>query len=103
MEDDIKKDLEEIKRAVRTLDGCLDYLSQRVAWNETCFKQVQDSGVMKMAEVTRQVMLDHKKLQSQFTMLTLRVKAALGQQDGDGDQGDQSPPPAATLTRKFGR
>ena len=103
MENDIKKDLEEIKRAVRTLDGCLDYLSQRVAWSETCFKQVQDSGVMKMSEVTRQVMLDHKKLQSQFTMLTMRVNAALAQQEGGGGQGDQSPPPAATLTKKFGR
>ena len=102
--DEIKRELEEVMRAVRTLDECLKYLSHRVAWNETCFKQVQDSGVMKMAETTRQVMLDHKRLIGQYKLLEMRVKSLLGGDDS-GDQGGGPPPPpaaSATSTRRFG-
>ena len=40
----MRKDLDEIMTAVRSLDGAMHYMSQRVAWNEICFKKVQDSG-----------------------------------------------------------
>ena len=98
--EELKRDMAEVMRAVRELDGCIHYLSQRVAWSETCFKQVQDSGAMKMAEVTRQVMTDHKRLLTQFNILNARLKAMMG--DGSGDQGGQPPPAVATSTRKFG-
>lgn len=84
--DQIRQDLDETMAAVRSLDGAMHYMSQRVAWSETCFQQVQDSGVIHMAEIIRKVMEDHKKLQSQVNMLSMRL-AALQNQGGDGDSG----------------
>jgi hypothetical protein len=95
----IRQDLDETMTAVRALDGAIHYMSQRVAWNETCFQQVQDSGVMHMAEMIRKVMDDHKKLQGQFNMLVLRLNS----QGGDGDSGGFPPGTVhKPSTNKFG-
>jgi hypothetical protein len=100
--EDTNKQLGEIATTLRALEGCFHYLSQRVAWSEACFQQVQQSGVMKMSEAVHQVMSDHKRLQSQVNILNLRLRALLE----EGDKGDQggAPPPTVppTSTRRFG-
>ena len=102
MEDNVKNDLAEAMQVIRLLEGSINYLSQRVAWSETCFKQVQDSGAMSLVNVTRQIMNDHKKLQTQFKLLEMRVKALLEDSNSGGDQGGSPPAPPATLNRRFG-
>ena len=82
----MRKDLDEVMSAARNMDGAMLYMSQRVAWNEVCFQQVQDSGVIHMAEMIKKVMDDHKKLQGQLNMFSMRL-AALQNQDGDGESG----------------
>lgn len=86
----LRQDLDETMAAVRSIDGAMHYMSQRVAWSETCFQQVQSSGVIHMAEIIKKVMDDHKKLQSQINMLSMRV-AALQNQGGDGESGGALP------------
>ena len=100
--DQIRQDLDETMAAVRSLDGAMHYMSQRVAWSETCFKQVQDSGVIHMAEAVRKIMEDHKKLLSQVNILSMRL-AALQNQGGDGDSGGSPQKIMGKLsTNKFG-
>ena len=100
--DQVRKDLDEIMTAVRNIDGAIHFMSQRVAWNETCFQQVQDSGVIHMAEAIKKVMDDHKKLQSQVNMLSMRL-AALQNQGGEGDSGGSHQKiMAKPSTNKFG-
>jgi len=100
--DQIRQDLNEVIAAVRNLDGTMHYMAQRVAWSETCFHQVQDSGVIHMAEAIRKVMEDHRKLQSQVNMLTVRLAAFLNQ-GGDSESGGALPKTTVKLsTNKYG-
>jgi hypothetical protein len=99
--EEIRKDLEEVIRAVKALDGCVQYLSQRVAWSEVCFKQVQDSGAMKMAEATRQVMTDHKRLLTQVNILNGRVKALMEDSDSGDQGGGTTSSPAGDIDQKI--
>ena len=88
--------------AVRNMDGAMHFLSQRVAWSETCFTQVQDSGVIHMAEAIKKVMEDHRKLQSQISMLSIRL-VAIQNQGGEGDSGGFPPKiMGKPSTNKFG-
>lgn len=98
----LTQELQEVRKLVAVMTETIQYLSQRVAWSDTCFKQVQDSGVMQMASMTKQVMLDHKKLQSQFSILSMRISALIAE-DGSGSSGDSPPTPPGISTRKFGR
>ena len=100
--EETKRDLIHLTAEVRNLAAAIQYLSQRTAWSETCFKQVQDSGVMHMSSMTKQIMLDHKKLQTQFSMLNMRISALITEGDSDST-GGSTPPPAGTSMRKFGR
>lgn len=86
----LRQDLDETMAAVRSIDGAMHYMSQRVAWSETCFQQVQSSGVIHMADLVRKVSEDHKKLISQVNMLSMRI-AAMQNQGGDGESGGTLP------------
>ena len=99
--ENLRKDLEAVMTAVTSLDGVMQVLSQRVAWSEVCFRQVQDSGAMHMADMVKKVMTDHDKLKSQISMLTIRV-ASLASQGDDGSRGGSSQPTARLSMPKFG-
>jgi hypothetical protein len=86
----MRKDLDQMMANVQNLMGAMNFLSQRVAWNENCFKQVQESGAMQMTEAVRKVMNDHKKLLSQVNMLSMRLTATQGDSGGGSDG---APPP----------
>ena len=86
----MRKDLDEIMTAVRSLDGAMHYMSQRVAWSEICFKKVQDSGVIQMTEMLKKVMDDHRKLMLQVNILSTRLAAM---QQVSGSSSDGAPPP----------
>lgn len=86
----MRKDLDQVTANIRNLEGAMHYLSQRTAWNENCFKQVQDSGVLQMNEALRKVMTDHKKLLIQINILTTRLTAMQGE-SGDNSGGAQLP------------
>lgn len=77
----MRKDLDEIMTAVRSLNGAMHYMSQRVAWSEICFKKVQDSGVIQMTDMLKKVMDDHRKLMLQVNILSTRL-AAMQQDSG---------------------
>jgi len=97
----IRRDLDELMAAVQNINGAIQFMSQRVAWSETCFKKVQDSGVIHMMEAVRKVMEDHKKIQSQISMLSMRIAAMQGQ-NGGGGQEDSSLPMVKRSTNKYG-
>ena len=90
----------------------LAYLSERVAWNETCFRRVEDSGVIHMAKVIKQMVNELETLKVKYNRLNMFVKAHLGEPTDEGEQqggGSQSPAqaPQSTLPQhlrsKFGR
>ncbi len=89
----MRKDLDQLTVEVHNLLGAMNYLSQRTAWNETCFKQVENSGAMRMMEAVRTVMSDHKKLLSQVNILAMRLSALQG--DSGGNSEGAPPPPMA--------
>ena len=84
--DQMRKDLDEVMSALRNMDAAISLLSKQVGWGELCFKLVQDSGVIHMADVIRQVMVDHKKMQVQIKVLSMRLDN-LKDQDEDGESG----------------
>ena len=86
----MRKDLDEIMMAVRSLDGAMHFMSQRVAWSEICFKKVQDSGVIQMTDMLKKVMDDQRKLMLQVNILSTKLAAM--QQDS-GSSSDGAPPP----------
>lgn len=84
----------------------LSTLSERTAWNETCFKRVEDSGLIHMAEVIKKLFKDFGILQVNHNKLLARVSNLeawmASQEQGGGNQ----PPPSTqpqTWTNKFGR
>lgn len=90
----------------------LAYLSERVAWNETCFRRVEDSGVIHMSKVIKQMVQELETLKVKYNRLNMLVKAHLGDPTDEGEQqggGSQSPvqAPESTLpphlTKRFGR
>ena len=93
--------LEEVMTAVMSMQGSIQFLSQRVAWSESCFSQVKDSGVMEMSEMLRKVMEDHDKLKSQISMLAMRLVALHGEGESSS-QGGMATSTARPLKPKFG-
>jgi len=83
--EEMKKDLLNLTAEVRNLAAAIQYLSQRTAWSETCFKQVQESGAMQMTEAVRKVLTDHKKLMSQVNILAMRLTALQGDSGGNSE------------------
>ena len=83
--EEMKKDLIHLTAEVRNLAAAIQYLSQRTAWSETCFKQVQESGAMQMTEAVRKVLTDHKKLMSQVNILAMRLSAMQGDSGGSSE------------------
>lgn len=83
--EEMKKDLIYLTAEVRNLAAAIQYLSQRTAWSETCFKQVQESGAMHMTEAVRKVLTDHQKLMAQVNMLAMRLKAIQGDSGGNSE------------------
>ena len=83
--EEMKKDLINLTAEVRNLAAAIQYLSQRTAWSETCFKQVQESGAMQMTEAVRKVLTDHKKLMSQINILAMRLSAMQGDSGGNSE------------------
>lgn len=90
----------------------LAYLSERVAWNETCFRRVEDSGVIHMSKVIKQMVQELETLKVKYNRLNMFVKAHLGdptdegEQQGGGSQSPaQAPPPTLPphLKNRFGR
>ena len=90
----------------------LTYLSERVAWNETCFRRVEDSGVIHMSKVIKQMVQELETLKVKYNRLNMFVKAHLGdptdegEQQGGGSQSPaQAPPPTLPphLKNRFGR
>jgi len=84
----------------------LTTLSERTAWNEVCFKRVEESGLIHMTEVIKKLFKDFGVLQVNHNKLLSRVnklEAQLASQDQGG--GSQPPPstPQPTWTNKFGR
>ena len=84
----------------------LTTLSERTAWNELCFQRVEQSGLIHMTEVIKQLFKDFGALQVNHNKLLTRlnkVEAQLASQDQGG--GSQPPPstPQPTWTNKFGR
>ena len=86
----MRKDLDEIMTAVRSLDGAMHYMSQRVGWSEICFKKVQDSGVVQMTDMLKKVMDDHRKLMLQVNILSTKL-AAMQQDSGSSSDGAHPP------------
>lgn len=83
--EEMKRDLIHLTAEVRNLAAAIQYLSQRTAWSETCFKQVQESGAMQMTEAVRKVLADHKKLMSQVNILAMRLAATQGDSGGNSE------------------
>ena len=90
----------------------LTLLSERVAWGEVCFRRVEDSGVIHMAKVIKQMVNELETLKIKYNRLNMFVKAHLGEPPDEGEQqggGSQSPAQAAQSTlpphlrSKFGR
>ena len=85
-------------------------LSERVAWSEVCFRRVEDSGVIHMANIIKKMVQELEMLKIKHNKLNAFIKAHLGDfPPEDGDQqggGSQSPPVAPStqqvnLTRKY--
>lgn len=55
-----------------------------------------------MAAMAKQVMQDHKKLQTQVNMLNMRVSALL-KEEGSQSQGEVSPSLVPTSMKRYGR
>ena len=90
----IQEDLNTIYQVVKLLDAKVSYLSERVAWSETCFKRVEDSGVIHMAGVIRKMAKDLEMLQINHNKLTNFVKTHVKvEQEQEGSGG--------TTTRRF--
>lgn len=90
----------------------LTLLSERVAWGEVCFRRVEDSGVIHMAKVIKQMVSELETLKVKYNRLNMFVKANLGEPTDEGEQqggGSQSPaqapPPTLPphLKNRFGR
>ena len=99
--EEMKKDLIYLTAEVRNLAAAIQYLSQRTAWSETCFKQVQESGAMQMADTVRKVLIDHKKLMSQVNILAMRLSATQGD-SGGSSEGTPYQPMGRPSTNKYG-
>jgi hypothetical protein len=84
----------------------LNTLSERTAWNETCFKRVEDSGLIHMAEVIKKLFKDFGVLQVNHQKLLARVtqleELLANQEQGGGNQSPSSTTPQ-TWTNKYGR
>ena len=85
----------------------LNTLSERTAWNETCFKRVEDSGLIHMAEVIKKLFKDFGILQVNHNKLLTRVSSLetwiTNQEQGGGSQPPPSSTSPQTWTNKFGR
>ncbi|TQN01317.1 hypothetical protein BDD18_3274 [Acidovorax temperans] len=97
--EEMKKDLIHLTAEVRNLAAAIQYLSQRTAWSETCFKQVQESGAMQMTEAVRKVLTDHKKLMSQVNILAMRLAATQGGSGGSSEGGPYQPMGKPSMNR----
>ena len=99
--EEVKRDLVNLTAEVRNLAAAIQFLSQRTAWSETCFKQVQDSGVMQMTEAVSKVLTDHKKLLAQVNILAMRLTAIQGGSGGNSEGSPFQPMPRPSMN-KFG-
>ena len=75
------------------LTGHINTLMSQVAWSETCFKRVEDSGVIHMAGIIRKMAKDLEMLQINHNKLSHFVKTHLPPTDqgGNGESGNDSP------------
>ena len=76
------------------LTGHINTLMSQVAWSETCFKRVEDSGVIHMAGIIRKMAKDLEMLQVNHNKLSHFVKTHVKldqEQEGSGGGGEQSP------------
>jgi len=103
----IQEDLNTIYQVVQLLDAKVSYLSERVAWSESCFRDVKDCGVIQLAEPLKASIEEVKRLKVQHQALSHRIKSIItmleGQeeQEGGSDQAPQAQP--STLSKKYGR
>ena len=103
----IQEDLSTIYKVVQLLDAKTSYLSERVAWCETSFRDVKDCGVIQLAEPLKASVEEVKRLKIQHQALSQRIKSIMtmleeqGEQEGGSDQAPQVQP--STLSKKFGR
>ncbi len=99
--EEMKRDLIHLTAEVRNLAAAIQYLSQRTAWSETCFKQVEQSGALQIMEAVRKVLTDHKKLMSQVNILAMRLTAIQGDSGGNSD-GSPHPPTGRPSMNRYG-
>ena len=90
------------------LTGQINTLMSQVAWSETCFKRVEDSGVIHMAGIIRKMAKDLEMLQINHNKLSHFVKTHIktDQDEGGNGGGDQAPAfsiPQPKSINKFGR
>ena len=83
------------------LTAQINTLMSRVAWSETCFKRVEDSGVIHMAGIIRKMAKDLEMLQINHNKLSHFVKTHLKtDQDEGGKGGGEEQSPLSTHLQK---
>lgn len=90
---------------LNTLTGHINTLMSQVAWSETCFKRVEDSGVIHMAGIIRKMAKDLEMLQINQNKLTNFVKTHVKvdqEQEGSGG-GDEPLPLSAHLQKSMSK
>jgi len=94
---DLKKLLQEViilhSERLNTLTNHINTLMSQVAWGDTCWRRVDDSGLIHMAGVIRKMAKDLEMLQINHNKLSHFVKTHLPATDqgGNGESGSDSP------------
>ena len=75
-------------------------LESRVAWSETCFQRMDDSGVIHMAGVIRKMVKDLEMLQVKHNKLSVFVRNHIPPEEDQGGSGGDDQSPLSTHLQK---
>ena len=104
---DPKKLMQEVvflhSERLNILTGQINTLMSQVAWSETCFKRVEDSGVIHMAGIIRKMAKDLEMLQINHNKLSHFVKTHIktDQDEGGNGGGDEQSPLSTHLQKSL--
>ena len=87
------------------LTAQINTLMSQVAWSETCFKRVEDSGVIHMAGVIRKMAKDLEMLQINHNKLSnfVRTHVKTEQDEGGNGGGDEQSPLSTYLQKSLSK
>ncbi len=89
---------------LNTLTGHINTLMSQVAWSETCFKRVEDSGVIHMAGIIRKMAKDLEMLQINHNKLSNFVRTHVKvEQEQEGSGGAEPLPLSAHLQKSMSK